>query len=135
MKEVKTNQIVGAALIISALGSIILGGFWFNEVVLAKQPEEAAYEECAPYNLKIENITNDSFTVVWETEGECMGGVEVVAGDESFSDIFKTDDLDNTHEVEVSYLKAGRSYGITVISNNQEYTSENSDLKVTTKQF
>jgi len=106
--------VLSLAVILFFLGRRRL--FWFR-----------AQEAAAPSELRITNITDNSFTVSWFTSQKTTGLIQVVSDkyERSFSD-FRTEinreDQFTTHYVIVEGLEGGKEYQFVILSGGSQFT-------------
>jgi len=97
-----------------------------------------ADQQVAPLDVRVTNITDNSFTVSWTTSKETSGLVKLLAedGERIFPDLRdKTGELSrfSTHYVEVVGLESNRNYRFLIVSDGKNFSlSDNSPYQVKT---
>ncbi len=88
----------------------------------------SALENDEPVNVIVSDVKNDSFTVVWITERETIGGIVLSDGVQ-----FMEDDKASYHLVDVEGLNPSTNYTFKLMSGSKKFEDEDGgDYSVTT---
>ena len=119
-KENKIPTILG---IIILLAGTFLGVFYMNMTQVFKI---GASPETLPKDIRISNITDNSVTLSWITEGETTGFLNWGTSQNNVGQIVKEDELNSKffiHSINLTGLKANTNYFYKINSNGTNYDS------------
>lgn len=127
------NKVLIALIGVSLTILTTMSYFYYRDVVIAKEEIPSG---CAPYNLKVSNITKVSAEVSWETGSVCSGFVKSGLskdlidkshiGDGGY--VGKTD-----HSVTVENLRPETIYYLSIFSNGELYGINGQPVQIETK--
>lgn len=129
-KERRIPTILGLFFVILLVVGLGIGR---RQIFLSK-----ADQQITPSDVRITNITDNSFTVSWITAKEASGLVKLLTeeGERIFPDVRdRTGELSqfNTHYVEVVGLEGNKSYRFMIVSGGKEFfSSDNNFYRVKT---
>ena len=104
-----------AVLLIIPIATAAVQSGSFNLRISALESEE-------PYNVKITDVSSDSFRVSWVTERQVIGGVFMPNGL-----TFSEDDKTSYHSVRINTLDAATKYTFKLLSDSKEFVKPNGD--------
>lgn len=105
---------------------------------ISASEEFASLQECEPYNVNIDDIVTDGFTISWMTKGNCTGTVKYGEERDNISFIVtETGDSSakKVHKITIDSLEYSTQYYLLVVSNQVDYGIDNSPLMIKTKAF
>lgn len=114
----KKRYIANAVFFLIAIPLTALAAYGVTQIV------SDASAEAIPQDVSLSNLTTNSITVTWVTSVEAEAEIVVSGADEEVFQDFRGAGERMTHYVEIVDLTPGTDYEFSIISNDDEYTSE-----------
>lgn len=111
--------------------------FFYNRDVLGEKTENL-FDACVPVNLRVEDVSANSFIVKWQTSEKCLGLVRYGDSIDSINYIAigGSDNIaTNNHKVQINNLSSSSVYYFIVSSDGVDYGIEGAPVIVNTEAF